>query len=127
MIHSCHDRAVQQLLDRKFSRKFKAIEKAARFRLALLDATSLRDLNVTRQVKLRWIAGNKPTCGQCWARYQSPSRRHAPKAGNRHAITGGLIDQLPPGRLNEADAAANGTEYHLAQVSRLWLTGNFAA
>ena len=47
MIRSCGDRAVQQLLDRKFRRKFQAIEKAARVRLALLDAaTSLRDLNL---------------------------------------------------------------------------------
>ena len=47
MIRSCRDRAVQQLLDRKFSRKFQAIEKAARVRLALLDAaTSLRDLTL---------------------------------------------------------------------------------
>jgi len=47
MIRSCRDREVQQLLDRKFSRKFQAIEKAARVRLALLDvAASLRDLNL---------------------------------------------------------------------------------
>ena len=47
MIRSCGDRVGQQLLDRKFSRKFQAIEKTARVRLALLDAaTSLRDLNL---------------------------------------------------------------------------------
>lgn len=47
MIRSCRDKEVQQLLDRKFSRKFQSIEKAARIRLALLDAaTSLRDLNL---------------------------------------------------------------------------------
>jgi proteic killer suppression protein len=47
MIRSCRDKEVQQLLDRKFSRRFQAIEKAARVRLALLDAaTSLRDLNL---------------------------------------------------------------------------------
>jgi proteic killer suppression protein len=40
-------REVQQLLDRKFSRKFEAIEKTARARLALLDAAaSLQDLNL---------------------------------------------------------------------------------
>ncbi len=47
MIRSCRSKEVQQLLDRKFSRKFQAIEKAARIRLELLDAaTSLRDLNL---------------------------------------------------------------------------------
>jgi proteic killer suppression protein len=47
MIRSCRDREVQQLLDRKFSRRFQTIEKAARVRLALLDAaTSLGDLNL---------------------------------------------------------------------------------
>jgi proteic killer suppression protein len=47
MIRSCRDRKVQRLLDRNFSRRFQAIEKTARVRLALLDAaTSLRDLNL---------------------------------------------------------------------------------
>ncbi len=47
MIRSCRDKEVQQLLDRKSSRKFQTVEKAARVRLALLDAaTSLRDLNL---------------------------------------------------------------------------------
>ena len=47
MIRSCRDKDTQLLLDRKFSRKFQAIEKPARTRLALLDAaTSLRDLEV---------------------------------------------------------------------------------
>ncbi len=47
MIRSCRDKEVQRLLDRKFSRKFQAIEKAVRVRLALLDAaTSLRDLQL---------------------------------------------------------------------------------
>ena len=47
MIRSCGDKAAQQLLDRKFSRKFQAIEKVARFRLSVLVfATSLRDLNL---------------------------------------------------------------------------------
>jgi proteic killer suppression protein len=47
MIRSCRDKAVLQLLDREFSRKYQAIEKAARIRLALLDSvTSLGDLNL---------------------------------------------------------------------------------
>jgi proteic killer suppression protein len=47
MIRSCRSKEVEQLLDRKFSRKFQAIEKAARIRLELLDAAaSLRDLNL---------------------------------------------------------------------------------
>ena len=47
MIRSCRDKEVQRLLDRKFSRKFQAIERAARVRLELLDAaTSLRDLRL---------------------------------------------------------------------------------
>ncbi len=47
MIRSCRSKDVQQLLDRKFSRKFQTIEKTARIRLELLDAaTSLRDLNL---------------------------------------------------------------------------------
>jgi hypothetical protein len=37
MIRSCGDRAVQQLLDRKFRRRFQAIGKAARVRLPVLD------------------------------------------------------------------------------------------
>jgi len=47
MIRSCRHKDVQLLLDRKFSRKFQSIEKAARIRLELLDAaTSLRDLEL---------------------------------------------------------------------------------
>ena len=47
MIRSCRDKDVKQLLDRRFRRKFQAIEGAARVRLALLDAaTSLRDLSL---------------------------------------------------------------------------------
>jgi hypothetical protein len=47
MIRSCCDRAVQQLLDRRFRRRIQAIEKAARVQLPVLDvATSLRDLNL---------------------------------------------------------------------------------
>jgi proteic killer suppression protein len=47
MIRSCRQKDVRLLLDRKFSRKFQSIEKAARIRLELLDAaTSLRDLEL---------------------------------------------------------------------------------
>ena len=47
MIRSCRDKEVQRLLDRSFSRKFQAIERAARVRLAILDAaTSLQDLTL---------------------------------------------------------------------------------
>jgi proteic killer suppression protein len=47
MIRSFRDNEVQRLVDRKFSRRFQAIEKAARVRLALLDAaTSLGDLQL---------------------------------------------------------------------------------
>lgn len=47
MIRSFRDKEVQRLVDRKFSRRFQAIEKAARVRLALLDAaTSLGDLQL---------------------------------------------------------------------------------
>lgn len=47
MIRSCGDKETQKLLERRFSKKFQAIEKAARVRLELLDAaTSLRDLTV---------------------------------------------------------------------------------
>ncbi len=47
MIRSCRDRDTQLLLDRQFTRRFQAIERAARVRLALLDAaTSLADLRL---------------------------------------------------------------------------------
>lgn len=47
MIRSCRDKETQKLLERRFSRKFRAIEKSARVRLELLDAaTSLKDLNL---------------------------------------------------------------------------------
>ena len=47
MIRSCRDKDVQRLLERKFSRRFQAIEKSARVRLEVLDAaTSLRDLDL---------------------------------------------------------------------------------
>jgi len=45
MIRSCRDKETQKLLERRFSKKFQAIERSARVRLELLDAaTSLRDL-----------------------------------------------------------------------------------
>jgi proteic killer suppression protein len=47
MIRSCRQKDVQLLLDRRLSRKFQSIEKAARIRLELLNAaTSLRDLEL---------------------------------------------------------------------------------
>jgi len=47
MIRSCRDVDAKRLLERRFSRRLQAIEKAARLRLELLDAaTSLRDLNL---------------------------------------------------------------------------------
>ena len=47
MIRSCRDRDAQRLLERRFSRRLRAIEKAARIRLELLDAAkSLRDLRL---------------------------------------------------------------------------------
>lgn len=47
MIRSCRQKDVRLLLDRRFSRRFQAIEKAARIRLEVLDAaTSLRDLKL---------------------------------------------------------------------------------
>lgn len=47
MIRSCWDKETQKLLERKFSKKFRAIEESARVRLELLDAaTSLKDLNL---------------------------------------------------------------------------------
>jgi toxin HigB-1 len=47
MIRSCRQEDLQLLLDRKFSRKFQSIEKAARIRLELLDAaTSPLDLEL---------------------------------------------------------------------------------
>ncbi|MCS6954428.1 MAG: type II toxin-antitoxin system RelE/ParE family toxin [Bryobacteraceae bacterium] len=47
MIRSCRQTDVQLSLDRKSSRRFHSIEKAARIRLELLDAaTSLRDLEL---------------------------------------------------------------------------------
>jgi len=59
MIRSCRDREVLRLLDRQFSRRFQAIERVARVRLALLDtATSLRDLNLPG-LRLEALKGNR--------------------------------------------------------------------
>jgi len=47
MIRSCRDKETQRLLNREFSRRFQAVERAARIRLELLDAaTSLFDLRL---------------------------------------------------------------------------------
>jgi proteic killer suppression protein len=59
MIRSCRQKDVQLLLDRKFSRKFQSIEKAARIRLEILDAaTSLRDLELPG-LRLEALKGNR--------------------------------------------------------------------
>ena len=47
MIHACRDKETQKLVERRFSKKFQAIEQPARVRLELLDAaTSLNDLKL---------------------------------------------------------------------------------
>ena len=47
MIRSCRNKDTQNLLERRFSRKFHTIEQSARVRLELLDAaTSLNDLKL---------------------------------------------------------------------------------
>jgi proteic killer suppression protein len=59
MIRSCRQKDVQLLLDRKFSRRFQSVEKAARIRLELLDAaTSLRDLELPG-LRLEALKGNR--------------------------------------------------------------------
>jgi toxin HigB-1 len=59
MIRSCRDKDAQRLLDRQFSRKYQAIEKSARVRLALLDAaTSLNDLRMTG-LRLEALQGDR--------------------------------------------------------------------
>jgi len=59
MIRSCRQKDVQLLLDRKFSRRFQSIEKAARIRLELLDAaTSLRDLELPG-LRLETLKGDR--------------------------------------------------------------------
>jgi proteic killer suppression protein len=47
MIRSCKDKDTRRLLDREYSRKFAAIDKAARIRLRQLDsARFLQDLSI---------------------------------------------------------------------------------
>jgi proteic killer suppression protein len=47
MIHSCRDKETRKLLSRIPSRKFRAIERAARIKLELLDsAAGLQDLRL---------------------------------------------------------------------------------
>jgi len=59
MIRSCRDKETQHLLDRQFSRKFQAIERAARIRMALLDAaTSLYDLRLPG-LRLETLQGDR--------------------------------------------------------------------
>lgn len=59
MIRSCRQKDVQLLLDRRFSRRFQRIEKAARIRLELLDsATSLRDLELPG-LRLETLKGDR--------------------------------------------------------------------
>jgi len=59
MIRSCRQKDVQLLLDRKFSRRFQSIERAARIRLELLDAAaSLRDLELPG-LRLEALKGNR--------------------------------------------------------------------
>jgi len=59
MIRSCRDKETTKLLERRFSKKFQAIEQSARIRLALLDAaTSLQDLRVPG-LRLEALAGDR--------------------------------------------------------------------
>jgi proteic killer suppression protein len=59
MIRSCRDKDTQRLLERKFSRRWRAIERAARIRLELLDAaTSLRDLSLPG-LRLEALTGDR--------------------------------------------------------------------
>jgi proteic killer suppression protein len=72
MIRSCRQKDVQLLLDRKFSRKFQSIEKAARIRLEILDAaTSLRDLELPG-LRLEALKGDRK--GQHSIRINDQSR-----------------------------------------------------
>lgn len=58
MIRTCRDE-VQRLLNRQFSRRFQAVEKTARVRLALLDAaTSLADLRLPG-LRLEGLKGDR--------------------------------------------------------------------
>jgi proteic killer suppression protein len=59
MIRSCRDKGTRNLLGRRFSRRFHAIEQSARIRLALLEAaTSLQDLSVPG-LRLEALAGDR--------------------------------------------------------------------
>lgn len=72
MIRSCKDKETRKLLERRFSKKFNAIEQSARIRLALLDAaTSLQDLRVPG-LRLEALAGGRK--GQCSIRINDQYR-----------------------------------------------------
>jgi proteic killer suppression protein len=59
MIRSCRDKETKKLLERRFSKKWSAIEQPVRIRLVLLDAaTSLRDLRMPG-LRLEALAGDR--------------------------------------------------------------------
>jgi proteic killer suppression protein len=59
MIRSCGGKETRKLLERRFSKKFHAIEQSARIRLALLNAAaSLQDLRVPG-LRLEALAGDR--------------------------------------------------------------------
>lgn len=59
MIRSFKDKETERLFDRRPSRKWNSIEKAARIKLALLDsAVSLRDLSLPG-LRLEKLAGDR--------------------------------------------------------------------
>jgi toxin HigB-1 len=59
MIRSCGEKETRKLLERQFSKKWSAIERPARVRLALLNAaTSLRDLQLPG-LRLETLAGER--------------------------------------------------------------------
>jgi hypothetical protein len=98
MIRSCHDRAVQQLLDRKCSRRLENIERAARVRLALLDvatsASGSERYGSSEATLDRWIAGDKPTLGRVDPEFFRPN----PTIDRQLAVTflcaPGIPDQM---------------------------------
>ena len=60
MIRSCKDRDTERLLKREFSKRFSAIEKAARLRLDRLEAaSSLEDLAAVPGHRLEKLSGNR--------------------------------------------------------------------
>jgi proteic killer suppression protein len=72
MIRSCRDKETRKLLERRFSKKYQAIEQSARIRLALLDAAaSLQDLRVPG-LRLEALAGDRK--GQCSIRINDQYR-----------------------------------------------------